>query len=166
MPTQMFGTVSIPLVLNRLRMHVGPRRRFWARIMTLGLTVGATVLFSAIAVASLMADQWLIGTQWQDLGEVVALLAAFYIGIAVLGPLQEEATLSRQPFWQVAINAVALVAIVAAMAWFRVLSPELLLTIGAISILRTLAHAAFIWLHLDDPAEAPSDCLAASGVAR
>ncbi|MBN9451655.1 MAG: hypothetical protein J0I42_06850 [Bosea sp.] len=166
MPTQMFGTVSIPLVLNRLRMHVGPRRRFWARIMTLGLTVGATVLFSAIAVASLMADQWLIGTQWQDLGEVVALLAAFYIGIAVLGPLQEVATLSRQPFWQVAINAVALVAIVAAMAWFRVLSPELLLTIGAISILRTLAHAAFIWLHLDDPAEAPSDCLAASGGAR
>ena len=24
----------------------------------------------------------------------------------------------------------------------------------------------FIWLHLDDPAEAPSDCLAASGAAR
>lgn len=165
-PAQMFGTVSVPIVLNRLRALAGRRRRFWARIMTLGLTVGATVLFSAIAVASLMADQWLIGTQWQDLGEVVALLAAFYIGIAVLGPLQEVATLSRQPFWQVAINAVALVAIVAAMAWFRVLSPELLLTIGAISILRTLAHAAFIWRHLDDPAEAPSDCLAASGAAR
>jgi len=114
------------------------------------------VLFSVIAVVSLVADHWLIGTQWQDLGEVIALLAAFYIGIAVLGPLQEVATLSRQPFWQVAINAVALVAIVATMAWFRALSPELLLTIGAISILRTLAHTVFIWLHLDDAAEAPS----------
>ena len=57
-------------------------------------------------------------------------------------------------------------AIVAAMAWFRALSPELLLTIGAISILRTLAHAIFIWLHLDDPVEASSDGLAASGAAR
>jgi|GEM_PF-1350962 len=166
MPSQMFGTVSIPLVLNRLRTQAGPRRRFWARIMALGLTVGATVLFSVIAVVSLVADHWLIGTQWQDLGEVIALLAAFYIGIAVLGPLQEVATLSRQPFWQVAINAVALVAIVATMAWFRALSPELLLTIGAISILRTLAHTVFIWLHLDDAAEAPSDGLAASGAVR
>lgn len=166
MPTQMFGTVSIPLVLNRLRSHAGPRRRFWARIMALGLTIGATILFSAIAVAALVADHWLVGTQWQDLGEVIALLAAFYIGIAVLGPLQEVATLSRQPFWQVAINAVALIAIVAAMVWFRALSPELLLTIGAISILRTLTHTAFIWLHLDDSVEASPDSLAASGAAR
>ncbi len=165
-PSQMFGTVSIPLVLNRLRAHAGARRRFWARIMTLGLVVGATILFSAVAVAALVADHWLVGTKWQDLGEVVALLAAFYIGIAVLGPLQEVATLSRQPFWQVAINGVALVAIVAAMAWFRALSPELLLTIGAISILRTLMHTVFIWLHLDDPAEAPSDGFAASGATR
>lgn len=166
MPSQMFGTVSIPLVLNRLRAHAGARRRFWARIMTLGLVVGATVLFSAVAVAALAADHWLVGTKWQDLGEVVALLATFYIGIAVLGPLQEVATLSRQPFWQVAINAIALVAIVAAMLWFRALSPELLLTIGAISILRTLMHTAFIWLHLDDATEAPSNGFAASGTAR
>uniref|UniRef100_A0A9E7ZLL9 Uncharacterized protein n=1 Tax=Bosea sp. NBC_00436 TaxID=2969620 RepID=A0A9E7ZLL9_9HYPH len=165
-PSQMFGTVSIPLVLNRLRTHAGARRRFWARIMTLGLVVGAAILFSAVAVAALVADHWLVGTKWQDLGEVVALLAAFYIGIAVLGPLQEVATLSRQPFWQVAINGVALVAIVAAMAWFRALSPELLLTIGAISILRTLMHTVFIWLHLDDSAEAPSDGFVASGTAR
>jgi hypothetical protein len=165
-PAQMFGTISIPLVLNRLRSYAGPRRRFWARIMALGLIIGATALFSVIAVASLVADHWLIGTQWQDLGEVIALLAAFYVGIAVLGPLQEVATLSRQPFWQVAINAVALIAIVAAMAWFRALSPELLLTIGAISILRTLTHTVFIWLHLDDPAEAPSDGFAASSAAR
>ena len=165
MPTQMFGTVSIPLVLNRLRAHAGARRRFWARIMALGLIAGATILFSAIAISALITDHWLAGTQWEDLGEVVALLATFYIGIAVLGPLQEVATLSRQPFWQVAINGVALVAIVAAMAWFRALSPELLLTIGAISILRTLTHTVFIWLHLDDSAEA-SDGLAASGAAR
>lgn len=165
-PSQMFGTVSVPLVLNRLRSHAGPRRRFWARIMALGLIIGATVLFSVVAFASLVADHWLVGTQWQGLGEVIALLAAFYIGIAVLGPLQEVATLSRQPFWQVAVNAVALIAIVAAMTWFGALSPELLSTIGAISILRTLTHTVFIWLHLDDPVEAPSDGLTASGAAR
>lgn len=166
MPTQMFGTVSIPLVLNRLRAHAGSRRRFWARLMALGLIVGATVLFSAIAFAALVTDHWLVGTQWQNLGAVIALLTVFYIGIAVLGPLQEVATLSRQPFWQVAINGVALIAIVAAMAWFRALSPELLLTIGAISILRTLAHTIFIWLHLDDRAEVSSGGFAASGAAR
>ncbi len=166
MPTQMFGTVSIPLVLNRLRAHAGPQRRFWARIMALGLIVGATVLFSVIAFASLVADHWLDGTQWQNLGEVIALLAAFYIGIAVLGPLQEVATLSRQPFWQVVINAGALLAIVAAMAWFGALSPELLHTIGVISILRTLMHTLFIWIHFDDTTEASSDGLAASGTAR
>lgn len=65
-----------------------------------------------------------------------------------------------------AINAVALIAIVAAMAWFGALSPELLHVIGAISILRTLAHTLFIWLHLDDPAEAPpSDPAVSNGAA-
>ena len=165
-PAQMFGTVSVPIAMNRLRALAGRRRRFWARIMTLGLTAGAAVLFSVIAVVALAADDWLGGTQWQDLGEVVALLTVFYIGLAVLAPLQEVATLSRRPFWQVAINGAALVAIVAAMAWFRVLSPELLLTLGAISILRTLAHTVFIWLHLDDPVEQPLKGLAASGAAR
>lgn len=165
-PAQMFGTVSVPIAMNRLRALAGRRRRFWARIMTLGLTAGAAVLFGVIAVVALAADDWLVGTQWQDLGEVVALLTVFYIGLAVLAPLQEVATLSRRPFWQVAINGAALVAIVAAMAWFRVLSPELLLTLGAISILRTLAHTVFIWLHLDDPVEQPLKGLAASGAAR
>jgi hypothetical protein len=160
MPTQMFGTVSTPLVLNRLRAHAGPRRRFLARGMALCLIAGATVLFGLIAFASVLADHWLIGTQWQDLGEVVALMAAFYIGIAVLVPLQEVATLSRRPFWQVAINAAALSAIVAAMAWFGELSPALLLLLGAISILRTLVHALFVWLHLDGRAEAPPQGLA------
>ena len=166
MPTQMFGTVSGPLVLNRLRAYAGTRRRFWARIITLGLIAGATVLFGFVACAALVTDHWLVGTKWQDLGEVVALLALFYIGIAVLGPLQEVATLSRQPFWPVAVNAAALAAIVAAMAWFGALSPELLLTIGAISILRALTHTVFIWLHLDDPAEMSSDGFAASSAAR
>ncbi len=63
MPSQMFGTVSIPLVLNRLRAHAGARRRFWARVMTLGLAMGATILFSAVAVAALIADHWLL-TGW------------------------------------------------------------------------------------------------------
>ena len=165
-PTQMFGTVSVPIVLNRLRALAGRRRRFWARVMTLGLTAGATVLFGVIAVVAPVADDWLVDTQWHSLGEVVALLTVFYIGLAVLVPLQEAATLSRRPFWQVAINGAALVAIIAAMAWFRALSPELLLTIGAISILRTLAHTVFIWLHLDGAAEVPSKGLAASGATR
>ncbi|MCO5090155.1 hypothetical protein [Bosea sp. (in: a-proteobacteria)] len=161
MPTQMFGTVSTPLVLNGLRAHAGRHRRFWGRVVALGLIAAATVLFSLIACASTLADHWLIGTKWQDLGEVVALMAAFYIGIAVLAPLQEVATLSRRPFWQVSVNAAALAAIVAAMAWFGELSPALLQAIGAISILRALAHALFVWLHLDDRAEAAPDGLAA-----
>lgn len=165
-PAQMFGTVSVPIALNRLRAHAGHRRRFWARIMTLGLTAGATLMFGVIAAVALAADDWLVGTQWHDLGEVVALLTVFYIGLAVLAPLQEVATLSRRPFWQIAVNGAALFAIIAAMAWFRALSPELLLTIGAISILRTLAHSVFIWLHIDGSVEEPPTGLAASGAMR
>ncbi|SKB45492.1 hypothetical protein SAMN05660750_00765 [Bosea thiooxidans] len=166
MPTQMFGTVSIPVVLNRLRACPGQRRRLWARIMALALIAGAVLLFGAIAFTFLLADPWLVGTQWEDLGVVIALMAPFYVGIAVLAPLQEMATLSRQPLWQVAINALALVAIIVAMASFGALSPALLEVIGLISVLRMLMHAVFIWLHLGHVEDVPASGLAVGSAAR
>lgn len=155
MPTQMFGTVSAPIALNRLRAYAGPRRRFVARVMALGLIAAAAMLFGAIAVVATLVEPLFEGTHWDNLGPVLALLAPFYAGIAVLTPLQDMATLSRQPAWQVLINALALVAIIAAMNWFRALSPELLQAIGLISILRALVHTGFIWLHLGDAETAP-----------
>lgn len=166
MPTQMFGTASIPIVLNRLRAYAGPRRRFWARLMALALVAAAAVLFGAIAFLLTFGDPLLADTHWAGIGTTIALMAPFYAGLAVLGPLQEMATLSRQPFWQVAINAAALVAIVTVMALSDSLSPAMLQAIGLISILRTLLHTLFVWLHLGETAEPGADALALSGAAR
>lgn len=156
MPTQMFGTVSAPIALNRLRAYAGARRRFVARVMAVGLIGAAALLFGSIAVVATLVEPLFDGTHWDNLGRVLALLAPFYAGIAVLTPLQDMATLSRQPAWQVLINALALVAIIATMVWFRSLSPELLQAIGAISILRALVHTGFVWLHLGDAEITPA----------
>jgi len=166
MPTQMFGTVSVPIVLNRLRFYAGPRRRLWARLMALALIAAATVLFGAIAFVLAFGDPLLADTHWEGIGTTIALMTPFYAGLAVLGPLQEMATLSRQPFWQVAINAVALVAIAAVMLLSDSLSPAMLEAIGLISILRTLLHTLFIWLHLGDAAEPGAEGFGLSGAAR
>lgn len=166
MPTQMFGTVSVPIVLNRLRFYVGPRRRLWARLMALALIAAAAVLFGAIAFVLALGDPLLADTHWAGIGTTIALMAPFYAGLAVLGPLQEMATLSRQPFWQVAINALALIAIVAVMALSDSLSPAMLEAIGLISILRTLLHTLFIWLHLGEATEPGAEGFALSGAAR
>jgi len=165
-PTQMFGTVSVPVVLNRLRSYPGGRRRFWARILSLGLIGSAVALFGAIAFGALVADDLLDGTKWQDLGIVIAALAPFYASLATLAPLQEMATLSRQPLWQVVINVFALAAIIMAMIWFGSLSLPLLYVIGAISILRTLMHTLFVWLHLGEAVQGPGDELVAGSMAR
>ncbi|MFJ5370010.1 hypothetical protein ACIPIA_12370, partial [Bosea sp. CER48] len=155
MPTQMFGTVTAPIAVNWLRSRAGQRRRLAARGMTLGLLGIAALLFGTIALAGTLVEPLFEGTHWDSLGQVLALLAPFYAGIAVLTPLQDMATLSRQPVWQVVINAAALVAIIATMISFGALSAGLLQAIGLISILRALAHTGFIWLHLGEAEGTP-----------
>lgn len=166
MPTQMFGTVTAPIALNRLRAYSGERRRLVARIMALGLMGVAAALFGIIALGGTLIEPFFEGTHWDNLGRVLALLVPFYAGIAVLTPLQDMATLSRQPVWQVVINAAALVAIVVTMIWFGALSAGLLQAIGLISILRALAHTGFIWLHLGEAEPDPIDGSALGSPAR
>lgn len=166
MPTQMFGTVTAPIALNRLRVHAGRDRHIAARIMALGLIGVAAALFGVIGIAGTLVEPLFEGTHWDSLGRVLALLTPFYAGIAVLTPLQEMATLSRQPVWQVVINAAALAAIIATMIAFGALSAGLLQAIGLISILRALAHTLFIWLHLGEGEPAPPDGLPASDAVR
>lgn len=144
-PTQMFGTVSGPIVMNRLRAQSGPRRRFWLRIVTVGLIAAAAALFAGIGFAAVLADGLLDGTKWADIGDVVAIMALFYVGLAPVGILHDMAALARHPSWQITTNAVALLAIVAAMLWFGALSPELLYVVGGISIARMLAHVWLTW---------------------
>lgn len=161
MPAQMFGTVSIPLALNRLRSYAGVRRRFWVRVMTLGLISTSVVLFAGAGVVGHLADSFLDGTQWAGVGDVIAMMSLFYCGIALVGPLQEVATLSRQPLWQVLINALALAAMIGVMLWYGALTPALLYAIGVVSVARTLLHVVFIWLHLGDANETASPDFAA-----
>lgn len=142
-PSQMFATVSVPLILNRLRAHVGERRLFWVRVVTLCLLAGAAALFAAIALGALAADALLAGTQWRGIGEVVAIMTIFYCGIALVSPLHEIASQAGRPLHQFAINLAAMLAIVLAMLWFDALSVTLLYVIGMVSLARVLAHVQF-----------------------
>ncbi len=154
-PTQMYAAVSVPLVLNSLRTQAGPGRQGWVRVLTLWLLAGAAALFAAIAAAAITGDMILDGTQWQGLGEIVAIMALFYGGIALVTPLHEITSLSRHPRRQVATNAIALLAAVLAMLWFETLSLPLLCVIGLISLARMLALIQFAWTRLDADAPAP-----------
>ncbi len=163
MPSQMFGTVSTPLVLNGLRSYVGKRRRFWIRLMTLGLIAAAGALFAAVGLGAHVADSFIEGTKWAGVGAVIAIMSLFYGGITLVGPLQEVATLSRQLAWQVLINAVSLLALIGVMRWYGALTPALLYAVGAVSIARTLAYVVFIWRHLGEAEDSARWDFAVSG---
>ena len=165
-PTQMFGTVSSPPLLNRLRFYSGPRRQFWVRLAMLGLIAAAIALFASIALGVALVDGLLDGTKWDGVGHIIAIMALFYGGIALVTPLHDIAALTRRPSWQVATNAVALLAVIATMLWFGHLTPALLYAVGLISIARTLAHVLFIWIGLGDDIGADESGLAFSGAAR
>ncbi|KRD99975.1 hypothetical protein ASE63_10780 [Bosea sp. Root381] len=166
MPTQMFGTVSGPIVLNRLRIQAGPRRRFWLRVVTVGLMAAAAALFAGIGFGAVLADDLLDGTKWAGVGDVVAVMTLFYIGIAPVGTLHDIAALARHPSWQITTNAVALLAIIAAMLWFGALSPALLYVVGGISVARMLAHVWFTWTHCEQAPEAAEPDLRGHSLAR
>ncbi|MBN9455747.1 MAG: hypothetical protein J0I54_03880 [Bosea sp.] len=163
MPAQMFGTVSTPLALNRLRSYAGARRHFWVRALTIGLIAASIALFAASGLVGYLADGLLGGSKWEGVGDVIAIMSLFYCGIALVGPLQEIATLSRQPLWQVLTNALALLAMVGVMLWYGALTPALLVAIGTVSVARTLVHVVFIWLHLGDAGNAASRDFTAMG---
>ncbi|WP_156640177.1 hypothetical protein [Bosea sp. PAMC 26642] len=147
-PTQMFAAVSVPLALSSLRAREGEARQRWARHIALGLFIAAVALFTAIALFALGADFLLDDTQWAEIGQVVAAMAVFYGGIALVAPLHEMASLSQQPHRQVAANAMALGAAMLAVFSFGSLSPALLGTIGLISLARGAAHLRFAWTRL------------------
>lgn len=144
-PTQIFGTVSTPLLMNRLRAYPGPRRQFWIRLATLGLVAAAIALYASIGIFTHLVDGLFDDTKWANLGEVIAIMALFYGSIALVGPLHEIATISHRPSWQLTTNAVSVVAIIATMLWFSALSPALLYAVGVISVARTLVHVFFVW---------------------
>lgn len=153
MPTQMFGTVSGPLVMNGLRSSTRQRRRFWIRGATLALIVATLALFIPIALGARQFDVVFHGSKWDGVGEVIAVMTLFYAGIALFNPLHEIAALSRRTAWQLASHAVALAAIVATILWFGTLSRDLLYAVGAISVARALAHALFVWVAREDQSE-------------
>lgn len=146
MPTQMFGTVSGPLVMNGLRAQSGPGRRSWIRWAMLGLAAAAIGVFLPIAIGAHQFDSLFDGSKWAGVGEVIAVMTLFYAGIALFNPLHDIAASSRTTAWQLASHAIALVAIVATILWFGNLSRELLYAVGFISVARALAHVLLVWL--------------------
>lgn len=145
-PTQMFGTMSGPLLLNWLRTREGPRRQFWVRLATLGLVAGSIGLFVPIAIGANLFGGVFDGSKWEGVGDVIAVMALFYAGIAVFNPLHDIAALSRDTAWQLAANIIAFLAIVATILWFGALSSELLYAVGVISVARAAAHVLFVWI--------------------
>lgn len=145
MPSQLFGTVSVPLTLNRLRAYEGQRRRFWTKVMTLVLTAAAGLMFAAIGASAWLVDPLFDGTHWDDVGQTIALMSLFYAASALIGPLQEMATLSHRPLGQLAINAFALAVLLAVMIGYGALTPTLLVALGLVSVGRSLLYLVFIW---------------------
>lgn len=166
MPTQMFGTISGPLLLNRLRSQEGPRRQFWVRMATLALVAGAVGLFAPIAIGAHLFDGVFDGSKWQGIGEVIAVMALFYGGIALFNPLHDIAALARNTSWQLAANAIALLAIVATILWYGALSSELLIAVGLISVARAAAHVLLVWVGPGEAQTAADDLLVGTRTAR
>jgi hypothetical protein len=151
MPTQMFGMVAGPLLMNGLRAQTGPRRQFWVRWASLGLVAASIGLFVPIAIGAQLFGGVFDGSKWAGVGDVIAVMALFYGGIALFNTLHDLAALSRTTAWQLAAHAVALVAIVATILWFGALSRELLYAVGAISLARAAAHILFVWIGQAEP---------------
>lgn len=145
MPSQMFGAVTIPLVMSDLRKRQGEARQKRARLITLGMVAIVAALFVAIAVFASSADVVLDGTKWEGVGEVMAVMALFYGCSALVGPLQEMGSLSLRPRRQMAANALALAAAAVVMWGFGTLSFTLLVAIGMVSLMRLLIHIQLTW---------------------
>jgi O-antigen/teichoic acid export membrane protein len=145
MPSQMFGAVTIPLVMSDLRKRQGEARQKRARLITLGMVAIVAALFVAIAVFASSADIVLDGTKWEGVGEVMAVMALFYGCSALVGPLQEMGSLSSRPRRQMAANALALAAAAVVMWGFGTLSFTLLVAIGMVSLMRLLIHIQLTW---------------------
>ncbi len=146
MPSQMFGAVTGPLVMNDLRKHLGRDRQKRARLLTLGMVAIAAALFITIAVIAIGADELVLsGTKWGGIGEVIAIMVLFYGCGAMVGPLHEMGAFSSRPHTQMMANAVALAAAALAIWWFGSLSLALLAVIGLISLMRLLLHLRLTW---------------------
>lgn len=144
-PTQMFNAVSVPLVMSHLRHAPPARRQGRVRLITLALLASGCALFATIGLAAWTADPLLAGTEWAGAGSVVAIMAIFYTGIALVLPLHEMASLARRPQSQVATNAVALLAAAALISGVGTFSLLLLLCLCGVSLGRLLAHICFAW---------------------
>jgi O-antigen/teichoic acid export membrane protein len=156
MPSQMFGAVTIPLVMSDLRKRQGEARQKRARLITLGMVAIVAALFVAIAVFASSADIVLDGTKWEGVGEVMAVMALFYGCSALVGPLQEMGSLSSRPRRQMAANALALAAAAVVMWGFGTLSFTLLVAIGMVSLMRLLIHIQLTWTGIGaEPAAGP-----------
>ncbi|WID94203.1 hypothetical protein QO058_15090 [Bosea vestrisii] len=151
MPAQMFGAVTIPMVMSDLRKQEAPGRQRRARLLTLGMVALVATLFLAIALVAIIADEIILGgTKWGGIGEVMAIMALFYGCSALVGPLQEMGTFSSRPHDQMTANAIALAAVAAVIWGFGSLSPAMLAAIGLVSLARLLLHLRLTWTGIGD----------------
>lgn len=151
MPAQMFGAVTIPLVMSDLRKQEGEGRQKRARLLTLGMVAIVATLFLAIAFVAVSADEIVLGgTKWSGIGEVMAIMALFYGCSALVGPLQEMGTFSSRPHGQMTANAAALAAAAIVIWGFGSLSPTVLVAIGLVSLARLLLHLRLTWTGIGD----------------
>jgi len=148
MPMQLFNAAVTPLAMNDLRKREGADRQHWARRITMGMVAIVVVLFAGVAIVALGADYVLEGTQWEGVGETMALLSLFYGCSTLVGPLHEIGSLSLYPRRQMMTNAVSLAGAALVMWWFGTLSVALLTAIGCVSFARMMAHIQFTWTRM------------------
>lgn len=115
-PAHLVGAATTPILLHRLGAGVrGDGGRF-AVLAVAALAAVATAVFGGAVAMSLAIDPWLSGTHWHGLAEIVPVLAVFYAGVTLAGPLTEVGGLFREQRLLAAINGIALAAALAAFA--------------------------------------------------
>lgn len=141
LPTQLVGTATVPILLNRLGARAGAERRRFARRALIGIAGVVAVIYGGIVGVALFAEPWLAATRWHGLAEGILLLVAFQAGLAMTGPFAEAASVFRGQRLMAAVHGGALVA---GLAVFALAGGTLGLALGllaAVSLMRALLVA-------------------------
>jgi hypothetical protein len=135
MPTQLIGAVVTPILLHRLR----DQRHTYKRVVSMalwGFAIAILVAFMLISLGFWVVSFWLEGTKWAAIGSIFPMLALFFAGLTIAGPLGEAAMSFRHqtPFFRMQLIMLILALAMCAISLSHV--HGLLLIVGGISLIR------------------------------
>ncbi|MGO4573008.1 lipopolysaccharide biosynthesis protein [Microvirga sp. 2TAF3] len=139
-PTQIVTAVSTPIFLHWLRPSMDRASAMFGRQIMLILFAFIGLGYAAIAGTLILADPLLAGSKLADLIDVVPVVAAFQLFVALAAPLSDSCALYPQQRRLVLIQVLALLGSVVAASFVLMGGPNgALLVLAVASALRTVA---------------------------